>query len=477
MKCVERMPQRCKEVVLAVLLMLSSAAQAYDLLDIYSLARAHDPVLEASRQAMLAAGYRLDQAIAGWQPTVGVSGANQKSHGDYQFGSTPPNPPTFNQRQASTWNWALQLTQAVWRPVQTQIVTQAQYARIQLEAQYAQAKQELFSRTATAYFAVETAQQVVIAAQSAVDASEVQWAITQKGFEAGTHSLSDREEARAKWELAKSQRLGAQTELDTQFTELEKLTGSLVNKQNPRPYLMPLQNKVRVLPVEPNDMMEWVARARGESPAVLAKLAAVKVAEVEIAKHYAAHQPTLDIVVSRSRSYASGSNTPSDYESRSWVGTVGVQLNIPLFAGNLNVAKAREALAQMNVATAELEAAERVAESSAVAAFKAVRNHHSQIQALDAAIASAQVALAGNQAGLRFGLKIRLDVLQAEVQLATARRDWVKARYDAVLQGIKLKVAAGQMSEDDVVDLNRLFVPESLKEPLVGHKASVEIER
>ncbi len=458
------------------MLLCSSVVGAYDFLAIYSLARANDPVLESTRQAMLAAGYRVDQATAGWQPTVGVNGTNQKSHGDYQFGNTPPNPPTLSQRQASNWNWALQLTQAVWRPVQTQMVTQAQRARIQYEAQYEQAKQELFSRTATAYFAVETAQQAVIAAQSAVDANAVQWTINQKGYEAGTHSLSDREEARAKWELAKSQRLGAQTELDTQFTELEKLTGSLINAQNPRPYLVPLQAKAHLLPVVPNDLQEWVARARGESPAVLAKLAAARVAETEIAKHYAAHQPTLDIVASRSRSYASGSNTPADYESRTWVGTAGIQLNIPLFAGNLNVAKAREALAQMNVANAELETAERIAESSAVSAFKAVRNHLGQIEALDAAIASAQVALAGNQAGLRFGLKIRLDVLQAESQLATARRDWVKARYDAVLQSIKLKVAAGQMTEDDVVDLNRLFVPETSTMPPVMVKAPLEIQ-
>ena len=458
------------------LLFCSSVACAYDFLDIYSLARASDPVLEAARQTMLAAGYRVDQATAAWYPTIGVNGTNQKSHGDYQFGGTPPNPLTVNQRQSSNWNWTLQLTQAVWRPVQTQIVTQAQRARIQYEAHYAQAQQELFSRTTTAYFAVETAQQAVIAAQSAVDANAVQYAINKKGFEAGTHSLSDREEARAKWELAKSQRLGAQTELDTQFAELEKLTGSLVNEQNPKPYLMPLQTTAYLTPIEPNDLKEWVARARGGSPAVLAKLAAVKVAEAEIAKHHAAHQPTLDIVASRSRSYASGSHTPVDFESRSWAGTVGIQLNIPLFAGYLNVAKALEATAQMNAASAELEAAERAAESSAVSAFKAVHNHQGQIEALTAAMASAQIALAGNQAGLRFGLKIQFDVLQAEAQLATARRDWIKARYDAVLQSIKLKVAAGQMSEDDVVDLNRLFVPETLKAPPVRLKASLAMQ-
>jgi outer membrane protein len=470
------MPQRGRGVVLGVLLMLSSAAQAYDFLEIYSLARASDPVLEAARQTMLAAGYRVDQANAGWQPTIGINGTNQKSHGDYQFGSTPPNPPTINQRQSTNWNWALQLTQPVWKPVQTQIVTQAQKLKIQYEAQYEQAKQELFSRVATGYFAVETAQQAVLAAQTAVDAGAVQYAIYAKGYEAGTHSLSEREDARAKWELAKSQRLGAQTDLDTQLAELEKITGSLRNDQNPNPRLSSMQPRAHLSAIVPNNMQEWIEQARGESPLVLAKLAAVKASETEIAKSQAGHQPTLDVIASRSRSYASGSNTPSDYESRTWVGNVGMQLNIPLFAGNLNVAKTREAIAQMKVAQAELESAERGAESAVIAAFKAVGNHLGQIEALNAAIESARVALAGNQAGLRFGLKIRLDVLLAEQQLAMAKRDWIKARYDALLQSIKLKVAAGQMSEDDVVDMNHLFSPEESKAALPKLKATLELK-
>ena len=435
---------------------------AYDFLEIYTLAKTNDPTVESARQAMLAAGYRVDQAIAGWLPSVSMNGANQKVHGDYQFGSTPPNPPTVSQRQSSNWNWALQLTQPVWKPVQTQMISQAQKARIQYEAQYEQAKQELFSRVATAYFAVETAQQGVIAAQTAVDAGAVQFAVAQKGFEVGTHSLADREDANAKWALAKSQRVGAQTELDTQFTELEKITGALATEKNTESKLSPLQPLSQLLPIEPNSIKEWVERARVDSPTVQAKMAAVKVAEAEIAKDYAAHQPTLDIVASRTRSYASGSSTPLDYDSRTWVGAAGLQLTIPIFAGNINVAKAREAIAQLNVALADLEAAQRAAESSAISAFKAIGNHRAQVEALTAAIDSAQVALEGNLAGMRFGLKIRLDVLLAEQQLATARRDWVKARYDAVLQSVKLKVSAGQMNEDDVQALNRLFVPDEL---------------
>ena len=471
------MSQKSRGVVfVGILLSLALPAQAYDFLEIYSLAKANDPTVESANQAMVAAGYRVDQAVAGWLPNVGMTGANQKVHGDYQFGNTPPNPPTITQRQSSNWNWALQLSQPVWKPVQAQMVTQAQKAKIQYEAQYEQAKQDLFSRVATAYFAVEIAQQSVIATQAAVDAGAVQFAVAQKGFELGTHSLADREDAKAKWELAKSQRVGAQTELDTQFTELEKITGSLATEKNPEPKLSPLQPLAQLLPITPSNIKEWVIRARADSPLVQAKMAAVKVAEAEIAKDHAAHQPTLDIVAARTKSYASGSSTPLDYDSRTWVGTAGLQLTIPLFAGNINVAKAREAMAQLNAALADLEAAQRAAESSAVSAFKAVGNHRAQVEALNAAIDAAQVALSGNLAGLRYGLKIRLDVLQAEQQLATAKRDWVKARYDALLQSIKLKVAAGQMSDKDVVDINQLFLPEESKAALLMMKLAQELK-
>ncbi len=452
--------QRGREGLLGILLLLATTAQAYDFLEIYTLAKTNDPTLENARQAMLAAGYRVDQAVAGWLPNVGMTGANQRVHGDYQFG----NQSTASQRQSNNWNWAVQLTQPLWKPVQTQMLTQAQKARIQYEAQYEQAKQDLFSRVATAYFAVETAQQSVIATQTAVDAGAVQFAIAQKGFEQGTHSLADREDAKAKWELAKSQRVGAQTELDTQFAELEKITSSLSTERNLNPRLSSLQPLAQLLPIEPNNIKDWVTRARADSPIVQAKMAAVKVAEAEIAKDRAAHQPTLDIVAARTKSYASGSNTPLDYDSRTWIGTAGLQLTIPIFAGNINVAKTSEAIAQLNAALADLEATQRAAESSAVSAFKAVGNHRAQIEALNAAIESAQVALAGSQAGLRLGLKIRLDVLLAEQQLATAKRDWVKARYDAVLQSIKLKVVAGQMSEMDVQNLNQLFMSKKTSE-------------
>jgi outer membrane protein len=455
--------QRGRGVVLGIFCLLTAFTQpsfAYDFLEIYTLAKTNDPTIENARQAMLAAGYRIDQAVAGWLPNVGMTGANQRVHGDYQFG----NPSTVSQRQSDNWNWAVQLTQPLWKPVQSQMVTQAEKAKIQFEAQYAQAKQELFSRVATAYFAVETAQQSVIATQAAVDAGAAQFAIAQKGFEQGTHSVADREDAKAKWELAKSQRVGAQTELDTQFAELEKITGSLTTLQNANPKLSPLQPLAQLLPIEPSNIKDWVARARADSPIVQAKMAAVSVAESEIAKNRLAHLPTLDFVAARTKSYASGSNTPLDYESRTWVGTAGLQMTIPLFAGNINVAKTSEAIAQYHAATADLEAAQRAVESSAVSAFKAVGNHRAQIEALNAAIESAKVALAGNQAGLRLGLKIRFDVLLAEQQLATAKRDWVKARYDAVLQSIKLKVAAGQMSEMDVQNWNQLFMPNKTSE-------------
>lgn len=450
-------------LVCGIFTTLACGVHAYDFLEIYSLARASDPMLEAAHQSMLAAAHRVDQASAGWKPLVGISGSHQQSSGDYQFGGRPPNPPTLSQRQANNWSWTLQLTQPLWKPIQTQMITQAQKIKIQYEAQYAQAKQELFSRVAASYFAVETAQQAVIAAEAAVIASAEQYAVNAKGHTAGTHSLSEREESKAKWELAKSQRLGAQTELETQWAELEKLTGPLANERSPSPKLSPLQPGAHLAAIQPVGMKEWVDRAKGESPLVLAKLAAVKAAEAEIAKDRAAHQPTVDLVVSRSRSYASGSNTPSDYESYTWVSSAGVQLNVPLFAGNLNVAKTKEAIAQMKIAQAELESARRAAESSAITAFKAVGHHRGQVEALSAAIESARVALAGNQAGLRFGLKTRLDVLQAEQQLATVQRDWIKARYDVLLQSIKLKVAAGQMSEDDVEQINHLFVPGSTK--------------
>jgi outer membrane protein len=193
---------------------------------------------------------------------------------------------------------------------------------------------------------------------------------------------------------------------------------------------------------------------------VRAQEAALVAAEAAVRKHRAEHLPTLDLIASHGRSHSSGSlDTPNDYSTATRSNVIGVQLSLPLYAGGGTKAKVAEALAARDRTRAELEAARRQAAGEARQAFSGIATGASRIEALDAAVESGQSAVQGNRIGFRLGLRINIDVLNAEQQLHASRRDLTLARYETLMQGLKLKAAAGLLGEEDLETINRLLGP------------------
>jgi outer membrane protein len=137
-----------------------------------------------------------------------------------------------------------------------------------------------------------------------------------------------------------------------------------------------------------------------------------------------------------------------------------VQLNIPIYSGGATNAKVTESLANRNKAEADLEAASRQAATDAQQAFAGVINGLAQIDALNFANESGQSSVKGNRMAFRLGVAINLDVLNSQLQLYTAKRDLSLARYDTLLQGLKLKAATGSLAEEDLVAVNEMLVNE-----------------
>jgi outer membrane protein len=193
---------------------------------------------------------------------------------------------------------------------------------------------------------------------------------------------------------------------------------------------------------------------------VRARRAALSAAEAAVRKVRSEHLPTLDFTVSTGRNFASGSlTTPSDYTTQARTTVAGVQLTIPIFSGGATNAKVMEAIANRQKTQAGLEAARRQAATDARQSFAGIANGLAQIEALESAVASGTSAVKGNQVGYKLGIRINIDVLNAEQQLYASQRDLSTARYDTLLQGLKLKAAAGVLSEADVEIINRLLGP------------------
>jgi len=177
-----------------------------------------------------------------------------------------------------------------------------------------------------------------------------------------------------------------------------------------------------------------------------------------VARTRAQRLPTLDMVASAGRNYSSGNiNNPDDFGTRASDQQIGLQLSLPIVDGGGIHALGLEAKANLRKAQADLDAIGRQSAAEAREAYFGIVSGLAQIKALESAVEAGESSVTGNGAGYRLGIRINSDVLDAEQQLYAARRDLAKARYDTVMQGLKLKAAAGDLGEADVLLIDRLL--------------------
>ena len=428
-----------------------SPACATDLLQAYRLAQDSDPTIASARYTLEAAQQKIPQARANLLPAASATGNDGNTRADTEFTDVP-----LVDRNMKAWGWNLQLTQPIIRIGNVYAYRESGYLVEQAEAQYAQAQQDLLLRVAQAYFGVIVAQDAIAAADAQVSALTEQLAQVTRGFQQGTHAQTDIDDTKSRLGSARSQRVAAQNDLESARADLEKVTGKSFDQTTDQ--LAVMQATLTPPPPSPADSRAWMDQARTDHPLVRAQKAALEAARQEIKKNRSDHLPTLDLVGNVGSNYASHSlTTPNDYSTRATQHEVGVQLTVPIYSGGAINSKVTEAIANMNKAEADMEAASRQASTDAQQAFAGVTNGLAQIDALNVAVESGLSAVKGNRIGYKLGIRINIDVLNAEQQLFTAQRDLSKARYETLLQGFKLKAAAGVLSEADLKAVNAML--------------------
>lgn len=417
------------------------------LLDIYRAAVLGDPTLRAAQATLDIARQKLPEARAGLMPVVGLTGNINSTGAATQYTGMPP-----VQRDAGNRAWTLQLTQPIWHLGNFIAPRQAEYAIVGAEAQFEQARQDLAVRVATAYFAINEAQDAIVAADAQVVALREQLNQVTEGMKHGAKSKTDIDDTTTRLASAQAQRVAAENDLETARADLQRITGERVAS------LAALKPDASLAEPEPAEATSWADQARANHPAVRALAASLEVARFDVQRAQAEHLPTFDLVVTSSHSNSTHNLTSfEDYATHSVQHAVGVQVNVPLFAGGSVVAKVTQARLGLDKADADLEAARREAAADAQRAFAGLVAALAQARALDVAVSSGVDALKGNQAGFRVGVRTNVDVLNAEQQVYATRRDLSKARYDALLQGLKLRAAAGILDETDLQALDALF--------------------
>jgi outer membrane protein len=440
-----------KTLVLAVLVMAGAGAQAADLLAVYRDALTYDAQFSAAKAQLDAGREKLPQGRAGLLPTIGFSANTVWNRDSLNIDSTPPMNTYF---KYNTNGWAVQLTQPLFRWQNWRGYTQSELAVAQAEAQFLQARYDVIVRVAQAYFDVLLAQETLAVTQSQKAAIGEQLESAKRNFEVGTATIVDTNEAQARYDLARAQEIAA----DSDLTVKRQVLRSIIGKE---PELLKgLKAGVKIAPPQPDDIGKWAETAEGGNAVVQQAQAGLEIASQEVDKQRAGHYPTLDLVASRSRNSQTGglfggTALPAGADMNAT--TVGLQLAIPIFSGGYTSSKDREAVALREKALSDLENARRQAALAARQAYLGVTSGLAQVSAYEAAVVSSQASLDSNKLGYEVGVRINIDVLNAQSQLYDTRQKLMKARLDTLVAELKLKSAAGNLAEEDLQAINALL--------------------
>jgi len=424
------------------------AAWGADLLSIYREALANDASYASAKYALQAGREKEPQGFAGLLPVVNATANTIANDANVSFRG----PSTFpvGDRFFNTNGYTISLTQPLFRWQNWETYQQGKVLVVQSEAIFAQAGQDLIVRTAQAYFDVLAAQDALAVSQAQKTAISEQLAQAKRNFEVGTSTIVDTNEAQSRYDLAVATEIAGLNDLETKRTALQQIIGK------PPAELAPLRADVQLPPPQPAQIDKWVDASESNNYAVKAQEAGAEVAKRTVGINRAGHYPTLDLTAQRFKSSATG-NTTNNVGSDLNQTAIGLQLAIPIFAGGSVNSKVREALANYDKAKSDAELQRRTAAQNARQSFLAVTNGLAQVRAYQAALVSSQSSLDSNKLGYEVGVRINIDVLNAQQQLFQTRQSLSKARYDTIVNGFKLKAAAGSLTEEDVMAINALL--------------------
>ncbi|MDB5769154.1 MAG: tolC [Collimonas fungivorans] len=424
-------------LIASALLTMAVNAHAVDLVQTYQQALANDPVYTSARYALSASNETSIQGRAALLPVVGFGGNYSRAGESWK---------------TITNNYSLQLTQPLFRPAYWQQYQESKLSVAAGEVTFAQAEQDLMLRVSQAYFDTLTAQDVLATLQAQKSAIAEQLASAKRNFEVGTATITDSNEAQASYDLVIAQEIAAGNNLEVARNVLQQIIG-----KPPAP-LATLRAGVQLSAPQPAAIESWVSSAEQQNFGVVGQEIALSSAKYEIKRNRAGHLPTVDLVASRAHSDVSGSPIPF-YNLSQMTNSIGVQWTIPLYAGGAVNSGVRQAVALEDKARSDLESARRNAALNARQAYLGVNSGLAQIKAYEAAEISSQSSLDSNRLGYQVGVRINIDVLNAQQQLYSTRRDLAKARYDTLMNSLKLKSAVGALKEEDLQQINALLTP------------------
>jgi len=412
------------------------------LFEIYSLAEKSDPTYLSSEASYLAKKQEHTQSWAAVLPQVNLYA--HRTNVDQEVKSSNP---LFNYNDDSNNDgYTLTISQALYRQNSFSRVSQANAIVLKAQADFDLAKHDLILRVANSYFDILAAKDALKFNNTEHKALKRRLLQSEQKFEVGLIAITDVHEARSRYDQSTAQVIVAKNGVLIAQEKLRELTGQLHTN------IQPLTKEINLLSPQPENITEWITLALKNNLALQAAKQNMLIAKDEVSIQRAGHLPTLDLVAQRSNNNVGGGSFGASETNQT---SISLQFNLPLYEGGLTSSKTTQARYSYTAAQQNHIQAKRLAERLVRSAYLNVTAKISQVKALNQAVISSDKALETTQAGYEAGTRTTVDVLNSQRELFRAKKDYSRARYDYLLETLRLKQAAGILTTTDLEKISR----------------------
>ena len=428
----------------------SGSVQALGLLDAYDLALRNDPTFQAAIQEREAGEENRVIGRAGLLPNLSWSYNNSRNESEVTQSTAVGN--VTSDRDYRSYASTLTLQQPL-----LDYEAYARYRQGAAQALFADERfrgqsQELAVRVLSAYSQALLAQERIELSRAQKRAYVERLQLNERLLKGGEGTRTDVLETQARLSLAQAEEIESLDTQDAALRELEAIVGQPLQIEE----LAPLTRQFDIPPLEPNRFETWREMAMANNPELKSQHHALDVAEYEVERKRAGHLPKVSLYAS---SRQTSSDSESSYNQKYDTNSVGIQVSLPLFAGGSVSASTRQAANQLSQAQYELDAQTAKTLIELRKQFNLNTSGAAKVRAYEMAVGSATALVTATRKSVTGGERVNLDVLDAEQQLFTARRDLADARHAYLLARIQLKYFAGLLNEQDLRALAGYFQP------------------
>lgn len=463
-------------------LLVSNLASGDTLMQVYEKAVRSDPLVREADANKLATQEGRPITRGALLPQVSGTAAygNSTANGSTtnQIGDIIASSP-IDSRNYYARTWTVQLRQSVFRWDQWVQLSQAGKESAQADVDYEAAQQDLVIRVSETYFDVLAAEDTLASEQATKEAIGRQLEQAKKRFEVGLIAITDVQEAQAAYDQAQAAEIVAKRNVANR----QELLRSIIDE--PAPVLARPAQDLPLLSPSPADENQWVDLAMQQNRSLISSQIGTEIAKDNVSLARTGYYPTVDLVLSRNNTNNDGfsrapcrvltgdcGGAPVGTIARNITGTdlanesVSLQFAMPFFSGGSTSARVQQAVYQHRASRERLERTARETERATRDAYLGVMSEISRVQALKQSFESAKTALKATEAGYDVGTRTTVDVLDARRAVFVAETNYLRSRYNYLINGLRLKQAAGTLTTDDIAQIDGLLTATSTEREL-----------